>query len=87
MSITPTPPFLHNQEGDMFTHTLIDSDGNERPYMNVNMWTALKGGVYLPPSTIPPIGLTSDGLPVSFAVFGPYGSDYTTIAYASGAYC
>ena len=34
------------------------------------------------PATTPPIGLDSDGLPVSFQIVGPYGGDYTTIRLA-----
>jgi len=34
------------------------------------------------PATVPPLGLTEDGLPVSFQVVGPFGGDYTTIKLA-----
>ena len=81
MPISPVPPFPHNQEGNFGTRSLQGSDGKERPYSDLIRWTILTGMAYLP-STTPPVGLDSDGLPVSFQVVGPYGGDYTTIRLA-----
>ena len=81
MPISPVPPFPHNQEGNFGTRTLQGSDGQTRPYSDLIRWTILTGMAYLP-ATTPPIGLDSDGLPVSFQVVGPYGGDYTTIRLA-----
>ena len=81
MPISPVSPFPHNQEGSFRTRTLEGSDGVTRPYSDLIRWTILTGMAYLP-ATTPPIGLDSDGLPVSFQVVGPYGGDYTTIRLA-----
>ena len=81
MPISPVSPFPHNQEGNFGTRTLQGSDGQTRPYSDLIRWTILTGMAYLP-ATTPPIGLDSDGLPVSFQVVGPYGGDYTTIRLA-----
>jgi len=80
MPISPVPPFPHDQDGGFASRTL-KSDGKERPYLDLIRWTILTGMAYLP-STTPPIGLDSDGLPVSFQVVGPHGGDYTTIRLA-----
>ena len=81
MPISPVSPFAHNQEGDFGSRTLLSSDGTPRPYADLVRWTILTGMAYLP-STTAPIGLDEDGLPVSFQVVGPYGSDYMTIRLA-----
>ncbi len=80
MPISPVSPFPHDQEGGFATRTL-KSDGKERPYLDLIRWTILTGMAYLP-ATTPPIGLDSDGLPVSFQVVGPCGGDLTTIHLA-----
>ena len=81
MPISPVSPFPHDQKGHFGNRVLLGSDGAERPYSDLIKWTILTGMAYLP-STTPPIGLDSDGLPVSFQVVGPYGGDYTTIHLA-----
>ena len=68
MPVYPFQPSFHGKDVD------TDSDG-------WGEWTVFVGMSYLP-STVPPIGLTEDGLPVSFQVVGPYGGDYTTIKLA-----
>ena len=80
MPISPVAPFPHDHQGG-FTSRTLKSDGKERPYLDLIRWTILTGMAYLP-STTPPIGLDTDGLPVSFQVVGPYGADYTTIRLA-----
>ena len=66
--VYPFQPPLHSNK--------VDTDMDEW-----GQWTIFVGMSYLP-STVPPIGLTEDGLPVSFQVVGPYGGDYTTIKLA-----
>jgi amidase len=44
-------------------------------------WIALATAAYLP-ATSAPVGVTSDGLPVSIQVIGPYLGDRTTIRFA-----
>ena len=80
MPISFVPPFPHIQDGDFRTRTLV-CNGEERPYADLTRWTMLTGMAYLP-ATTPPIGFDSDGLPISFQVVGPYGSDYMTIRLA-----
>jgi len=74
------PPFPHNQEGHFGTRKL-QSDGGERLYMDLALWTILTGMAYLPAS-VPPLGLDEDGLPIGMQVVGPYGGDLTTIRLA-----
>ena len=80
MPISPVSPFPHDQQGNFATRTLTAGDA-PRPYSDLVRWTILTGMAYLP-STTAPIGLDVDGLPVSFQVVGPYGSDYMTIRLA-----
>lgn len=80
MPISFVPPFLHQQEGHFGNRTLI-CNGESRPYADLIKWTILTGMAYLPAS-VPPIGLTSSGVPSSLQVVGPYGADYLTIALA-----
>ena len=81
MPISPVPPFPHDQQGNFGNRNLLSSDGTTRPYADLVRWTILTGMAYLP-STTAPVGLDEDGLPVSFQVVGPYGSDYMTIRLA-----
>lgn len=78
--VTPTPAFPHNQEGGWLDRTL-DVDGAAVAYFLNMAWTGIIGVSYLP-STVPPIGLTADGLPVGVQVVGPYLGDRTTIDLA-----
>ncbi len=75
------PPFAHDHEGDFTSRTLL-CNGESRAYNDVVDWTILTGMAYLP-STVPPIGLGSSGLPIGIQVVGPYGSDRRTIALAA----
>jgi amidase len=78
--VTPTPAFPHDQTGDMLTRTLT-INGEERPYTNNVSWTGLIGIAGLP-SAVPPIGRTSEGLPVGVQVVAPYLHDRQAIAVA-----
>jgi len=73
-------PFAHVHEGDFGTRTL-ECNGEVRPYLDIVAWTLLTGMAYLPAS-VPPVGLSSGGLPIGMQVVGPYGSDTSTIALA-----
>jgi amidase len=81
MPVAFVPPFPHDQEGDFGTRTLV-ANGESRPYRDVIRWTVLTGMAYLP-ATVPPLGLSSSGLPIGCQVVGPYGSDRSTIALAA----
>jgi amidase len=80
MPVSFVPPFEHAQDGTFRTRTL-ECNGVERAYSDVIRWTLLTGMAYLP-ATVPPIGQTTNGLPISMQVVGPYGSDRRTIALA-----
>ena len=80
MPISFVPPFVHQQEGHFGNRTLV-CNGESRPYADLIKWTILTGMAYLPAS-VPPIGLTSSGVPSSLQVVGAYGADYLTIALA-----
>jgi len=80
MPISFVPPFPHVHEGNFGTRRLM-CNGSERAYADLVRWTILTGMAYLPAS-VPPIGRDSDGLPSSFQVVGPPGSDYTMIRLA-----
>ena len=80
MPISFVPPFEHVHEGNFGTRTLT-CNGETRPYSDLVKWTILTGMAYLP-ATTPPIGRGASGLPISFQVVGPYGTDYTTIRLA-----
>lgn len=80
MPVSFHPPFDHMQEGT-FAERRIPANGIERPYIEMTRWTILTGMSYLP-ATVPPLGLTTQGLPVGFQVVGPYGGDRTTMALA-----
>ena len=77
MPVCFVPPFPHMHEGEFSTRTL-ECNGEIRPYSDLMRWTVLVGMAYLP-STVPPIGLSSSGLPVGIQIVGKYGADLTTI--------
>jgi len=72
--------FEHQHEGTLYTRSLT-VDGQTRPYSDLIIWTSQFGYVYLP-STVVPVGLTHDGLPVGIQVVGPYLGDRTTFEFA-----
>jgi len=74
------PAFPHMTEGNFYTRR-IDVDGVERPYADIVCWTSLIGMAYLP-STVVPVGLTDESLPVGIQVVGPYLEDRTALAFA-----
>jgi amidase len=78
--VTPTAAFPHQHDGDFLTRT-ITIDGVERPYLHHVFWTGMVG-VALLPSTVPPAGRTTGGLPVGIQVVGPYLEDRTTLDVA-----
>ena len=80
--VTVVPPFrhVHSDAGSNWAHaTLVDHD--DRHYSDLIGWSALIGSAYLP-VTVPPIGSTTDGLPVGIQVVAPYLHDRTALAFA-----
>lgn len=59
----------------------IDVDGVRRPYLDQLTWNIVVGMAGLP-STVVPLGLSPDGLPVGAQIVGPPFADHTTIAVA-----
>ncbi|MBN8874683.1 MAG: amidase [Rhodospirillales bacterium] len=75
-----TPALPHMQEGPTWErrHAV---DGTEIPYNDMLFWPGLTGGYHLP-STVAPLGVSRDGLPIGVQVVGPVYGDRTTIAVA-----
>ncbi len=59
----------------------IRVNGEVRPYSDLTLWVGLTGVVYLP-STVVPIGLCSEQLPVGIQIAGPFLEDRTTLDLA-----
>ena len=80
--VTPVPPFRHVQsaDGPNWIHSTL-ADHGDRPYRDLIGWNALIGSVYLP-VTVPPVGRTTDGLPIGIQVVAPYLHDRTALAFA-----
>jgi amidase len=74
------PAFHHIHKGNVYSRRLM-VDGRERDYADLLAWTTQFGYVYLP-STVVPVGWTSDGLPIGMQVVGPYLGDRTTMEFA-----
>ena len=81
--VAPTPAFKHvqNTENESnWAHSVL-SDFGDMPYFHLLRWNTLIGSAYLP-VTVPPIGLTSTGLPVGIQIVAPYLHDRTAIEFA-----
>jgi amidase len=72
--------FPHNHEGEPFGR-MIPVNGKRAPVIDQLFWAGYSGASYLP-STVAPIGLTPDGLPVGVQIIGPQFGDRTCIAFA-----
>ena len=73
--------FPHDHTEDFFARKLA-VNGENRPYFATAVaWAGLTGMVYLP-STIAPVGLAKNGLPVGMQVVAPYLADRTAIHFA-----
>lgn len=79
--VTVLPAFAHLQEGRWDTRT-ITVNGRERPYPELEGWPALIGAAYLP-STVVPVGLTPDALPVGMQIVSPFLNDKKSLRVAS----
>jgi amidase len=76
------PPFrhVHDEAGSNWANSTL-ADHGDRPYVDLLAWTCLIGAAYLP-VTVPPVGRTTDGLPVGIQVVAPYLHDRTALAFA-----
>lgn len=80
--VTPVPPFrhVHSPEGSNWIHATL-ADHGDRPYRDLIGWCGLIGSAYLP-VTVPPVGRSSDGLPIGIQVVAPFLHDRTALAFA-----
>jgi amidase len=72
--------FPHNHEGEPFGR-MIPVNGKLAPVIDQLFWAGYSGASYLP-STVAPIGVTAEGLPVGVQIVGPQFGDRTCIAFA-----
>lgn len=76
--VTEAIPHVH--EGGLYSRSIV-IDGVERTYADLIAWTSFIGFVRLP-STVVPVGLTPDGLPVGIQIVAPFLEDRTALAFA-----
>jgi amidase len=72
--------FPHDQQGERQDRTIL-VNGKRVPTTDQLFWAGYPAMAYLP-STVAPIGLTAEGLPVGVQIVGPQFSDLTCIAFA-----
>jgi amidase len=72
--------FPHDQAGERYQRT-ITVNGKQVPTTDQLFWAGYPAMAYLP-STVAPIGFTSEGLPVGVQIVGPQYGDRTCIAFA-----
>jgi amidase len=72
--------FPHDHEGERHER-LITVNGKRVPTVDQLYWAGLSGCFYLP-STVAPIGLTPEGLPVGIQIIAPLHADLTAIRFA-----
>jgi len=77
MPITATAAFAHDQSEPMPARRMR-INGAEHPYFAQLFWAGLATAPFLP-STIAPVGLTAEGLPVGMQIVGPEFADLHTI--------
>lgn len=75
-----TPAFAHNHEGERWER-MITVNGRAQPSTTQMFWAGYSGAALLP-STVAPIALSREGLPVGVQIVGPQYGDYRTIAFA-----
>lgn len=75
-----TTAFPHNQKGERWER-MVMVNGRPQPSTTQMFWAGYSCNVYLP-STVAPIGLAEDGLPVGVQIIGPQHGDYTCIQFA-----
>jgi amidase len=78
--VATTTAFPHNQKGERWER-MIMVNGKPQPSTTQMFWAGYSCSFYLP-STVAPIGLAADGLPVGIQIVGPQYGDYTCIHFA-----
>jgi len=77
MPITATAAFAHDPSEPMPARTMR-INGADRSYFGQLFWAGLATAPFLP-STVAPVGLTAEGLPVGMQIVGPEFADLSTI--------
>jgi amidase len=72
--------FPHDQTGERHERTIL-VNGRQVPTTDQLFWAGYSGCFYLP-STVAPIGLTPEGLPVGVQIIARQYSDFTSIRFA-----
>jgi amidase len=75
-----TAAFPHMHTGERWERMIL-VNGKPQPTTTQMFWAGYSGMAYLP-STVAPVGLTREGLPVGVQIVGPQYADYTTIRFA-----
>ena len=75
-----TAAFPHNQKGERWER-MIMVNGKPQPSTTQMFWAGYPCNFYLP-STMAPVGLTQEGLPVGVQIVGPQYGDYACIDFA-----
>ena len=79
--IATTAAFPQNQHPERWERT-IDVNGQQQPEVDQLFWAGYPCGYYLP-STVTPVGLTDQGLPVGIQIIGRQYDDLTCLHLAS----
>jgi len=75
-----TTAFEHNHVGERWERMVL-VNGRPQPSTTQMFWAGYSGMAYLP-STVAPIGLADDGLPVGVQIVGPQYGDLTCLKFA-----
>ena len=75
-----TTAFAHNPVGERWER-MITVNGKDQPVTTQLFWAGYSGMVYLP-STVAPIAIAADGLPVGVQIVGPQYEDLACIRFA-----
>jgi amidase len=75
-----TTAFPHNPNGERWER-MIPVNGKDQPSTTQLFWAGYSGMVFLP-STVTPIGIAADGLPVGVQIVGGQYEDLTCIRFA-----
>jgi amidase len=75
-----TTAFKHNHQGERWER-MLDVNGKPQPTTTQMFWAGYSGMAFLP-STVAPIGLAKDGLPVGVQIVGPQYGDLTCLKFA-----
>jgi amidase len=78
--VTAGAAYPHDQAGERWERTIL-VNGKRVPVTDDLFWAGVSGLVYLP-TTVAPVGSTSEGLPVGVQIVGPQYGDHSCIAFA-----